>query len=134
MAPALLNAFDRAVVRILAERELGWSDLSDLIGLEDTGSRGWTPLMAACRTRNTSLVQELLDAGANPNAVNATGTTPLMFAKTVAFASGDMSVMDLLIAAGADPNAQDKHGLTARDYTEQRSQMVADYLKTKENR
>lgn len=127
-------SFDAAAARILTDNSVSWDDVWVDLPLGHTGSRGWTPLMCACRTRNHALVKAMLDAGADPNRTNATGTTPLMFAKTVAFASGDLSIMDLLIDAGAVASATDKHGLTARQYTEQRSAMVAAYLKEKETR
>lgn len=115
--------------RIALDRDVRWSDLSGSLAVDARNSADQTPLMAACRTRNTPLVRDLLQAGADPNATNRTGTTPLMFAKTVALASGDFAVMDLLIAAGADPAARDVHGLRARDYVEARSEAISAYLK-----
>jgi ankyrin repeat protein len=38
------------------------------VGIEETNSKGETPLYVACRKRQTSCIEVLLDHGANPNA------------------------------------------------------------------
>lgn len=57
------------------------------------------------------LVKLLLDHGANPNARNLNGTTPLMDASKHL-----RSAVDMLIASGADVEAKDRCGRTANDY------------------
>ena len=61
------------------------------------------------RRGHSSIVQVLLDAGANPSWGH--GTTPLH----MAFARGLDYVAALLVAAGADREAKDCHGMTPAD-------------------
>lgn len=58
------------------------------------------------------VIAHLLSAGANPNAVDFEGATPLMYAGEV----GTPDVLLALLAAGADVNAQDAGGRTALMY------------------
>lgn len=88
-----------------------------------------TPLMRACRQGDFSEVCALIDAGADVagadvNASNRNGTTALMYAKTQAFASGDMRILTLLVSHGADMEARDNHGLRAIDYVQSRSDLL----------
>ena len=94
-------------------------------------ARGRTPLMRACRTGDLGAVRRLIDGGADVNAVNHAGTTPLMYAKTAAVGSGDVAILDTLIAAGADVNAVDAAGRTALDYLTTNAAHVISYLKSK---
>ena len=68
------------------------------------GPGGATPLMAAALYGDTALVKTLLDQGANPNAVNDAGATPLMWALT------DLDTTRLLVDRGADANARSNDG------------------------
>lgn len=71
---------------------------------------GETPLhVAVCDRQIASTVQMLLAFGANPNAKNCEGTTPLMGLATAWFAPNAMA----LIEAGADPHQRDYDGYTA---------------------
>src|SRR5437868_1910085 len=64
----------------------------------------------AARSGYTDLVQEFLQAGADPNGRDDAGSTPLMLAAS----GGNAEEMRLLIQAGADINAQDpRKGMTA---------------------
>lgn len=78
---------------------------------------GWTPLMAASYYGHVAVVQELLSAGANPNAVDKRRGTALM--KAVALPEGDdlvsrkVQILKVLLAAGADPQRRDVLGGTA---------------------
>jgi len=51
----------------------------------------------------------LLEAGADPKAINQEGETPLHEA---AGRSGSQALLALLLNAGGDPNARDRHGAT----------------------
>ena len=115
------EASEDLIQRFIAACDAGFLDLVSVLG-------GKTGLMAAASRNHTSVMRFLLEQGADPNRRNANGTTPLMFAKTAAFAYGDCTGMQVLIDAGADRNARDKAGLTALEYTVQRAGMVRDFL------
>jgi ankyrin repeat protein len=53
----------------------------------------------------------LLAAGADVNAVDHFGYTPLHYAATIDF--GDSATATALLRAGANPNIKDKKGMTA---------------------
>jgi ankyrin repeat protein len=59
-------------------------------------------LVAAAAEGDTERVAALLRAGADPNAADRDGTTPLYQAAV----QGDREVVGLLLEAGADPNAE----------------------------
>jgi uncharacterized protein len=74
-----------------------------------------TPLVPALMAQREENFRRLLAAGADPNAADRMGDTPLhMAAKINAFAR----VLDLL-EAGADPRATNKRGTTFQTYLEQ---------------
>ena len=54
----------------------------------------------------TGTLRFLLENGADPNAIDVDGTTPLMYAALY----GHLEMMHLLLEAGADINAVDKSG------------------------
>ena len=70
-------------------------------GVDGADAQGNTPLMSAVRWRQPPLVRQLLAYGANPNARNRHGLTPLHFA---AFAT-DATIIQLLLDAGARKGA-----------------------------
>jgi ankyrin repeat protein len=79
----------------------------------DPNTRAWasraTPLHVA--VGRSGAVQALVTAGADVNAQDASGNTPLIRAtQAVAFMAGNMQ---LLLRAGALPNIQNAHGRTA---------------------
>ncbi len=53
----------------------------------------------------------LIDRGANVNATDKLGMTPLLWAASSDF--GDPAMVELLLKAGARPDAKNKDGLTA---------------------
>jgi ankyrin repeat protein len=67
---------------------------------------GTTPLMDAAAIGSTDTVKLLLDRGADPNAKNAFGATPLMWA------AGDIEKVRLLVGKGANVNARSNIGRT----------------------
>ena len=66
-------------------------------------------LFAAARSGDASRLKLLLDAGADPAAVDEAGETPLMHAAHL----GHVAAVEVLIAAGADVNAKSPQGWTA---------------------
>ena len=75
----------------------------------------------ASRFDNAKVVEMLIDAGANPNASDDVGRTPIFEANSAAVAAA-------LIRKGADPNARDRTGQTAlfdRYYAEAKSVLIA---------
>lgn len=77
-----------------------------------TNENGWSPLIVACFNQQYEVVELLLNNGANPNRCGASGTTPLMYAKTKILnqKTPDLSLIKLLIDAGADSLRTDCHG------------------------
>lgn len=90
--------------------------------MANTNSR--TPLMEACWRGDVDAVTQLILDGADVNARNANGTTPLMYAKTHAFSTGKTDIIELLLENGADPDQKDGHGKTAADYTIERCDLI----------
>jgi ankyrin repeat protein len=68
-----------------------------------------TPLMLAVETRQASLVGPLIHAGADMNAVDASGATPLM----AAAAAGDDTCVKALLDSGARADLTDRQERTA---------------------
>jgi hypothetical protein len=66
-------------------------------------------LLAAIKKGEIKVVEKLLRAGANPNAITEDGDTPLMLAAIYA----DAGCMKSLLNKGANPNFQNKAGATA---------------------
>jgi ankyrin repeat protein len=84
-------------------------------GAEATGSNGaGEPLIVIAsrvkfRSSEPEIVRALLDAGAEPDARDRDGLTPLMWAAAV----GPPDVVALLLRHGADPSATTRDGITA---------------------
>ena len=70
---------------------------------------GNCPLHIAAKARAPSLVQLLLQNGANPNLKDGSGCTPLH----VAVSNGFTTIVRLLLNNGADTEVKDSHGKTA---------------------
>lgn len=84
--------------------------------------------MIACRAGQTPAARLLIEAGADVNAANSNGTTPLMYAKTAAVGNASTDLLQLLLASGADINARDSAGRTALDYVMVNSETVIEFL------
>ena len=68
---------------------------------------GWTPLHAGCIYGDAELVRELIAAGADVDARDPSGLTPLMLA------CHDLEITDRLLKAGADATAVTQRGRSA---------------------
>ena len=69
-----------------------------------------TPLFLSCANGNPAALEALLQAGADPNSVNANGTTALM----IAASSGNPDAVGVLLDHGASVKAKEgAHGQTA---------------------
>ena len=77
------------------------------------GVREDSLLVTGARSQQLSIVRASLKQGADVNARDELGRTPLMWS---AF-HGALTILDILIVEGADVNAQDKMGRTAVDWT-----------------
>jgi ankyrin repeat protein len=71
-----------------------------------------TALISAAAYAGPAVIESLLAAGANPNARDVRGMTPLMLA--VASDRPHVKTIQLLLAKGADPALKDKYGDDAR--------------------
>ncbi len=91
---------------------------------------GWTPLHIAARTGRPEIAEYLISQGADVNARDVDGETPLHkaakflslegWAENAYFsAEGQLSVAELLVSKGADVNACTKNGATALRIAEQ---------------
>jgi len=70
---------------------------------------GLTPLAAACQFAGPAIVEQLLDAGARPDALLPGGETALMWASR----RGSRLIIQALLDEGADPNHRSEAGQTA---------------------
>jgi ankyrin repeat protein len=75
----------------------------------DVRDEGFTPLLEAARRAYEEVATALIDAGANVDATDPYGVTPLMFS----FISGSVRAARKLIEKGADVNSRDVDGRTA---------------------
>lgn len=89
--------------------------------------------MEACWRGDLQEAKRLIAEGADVNARNPKGTTPLMYAKTYAFSTGDIEIIQLLLSNGADAQARDNSGKTAADYTIERCNLIVKTLNPQNN-
>ena len=85
-------------------------------GAVGTGWMTGTALHSAVSARHPNVVAALLDRGADPNARQAGGWTPLHGAAH----NGDVETTELLLAHGADATAADDEGRTVEDRANER--------------
>lgn len=86
-------------------------------------STGWTLLHTAVEHGMASSIRELVQLGADINAADLEGATPLHLAIDVEADAveqtgrePDWNIVELLLGLGADTAIQDKHGKTAADW------------------
>lgn len=120
---ALSFALDQTIIKVLCARapyslhhivlEGDIKLLSEAIrGDVDVNKRatgGWTPLLSAVANGKRDAANILLEAGANPDLVNANEVTPLIYAARY----GDLSMCKLLLKYKANLDVQDMWGNTA---------------------
>jgi len=84
--------------------------------LEVRNNCGWNALIIAVFNGSVSIVDQLLQSGANPSSTDYEGTTALMYAFGYYEKTKDSRIFELLIKNKADYNAKDNSGKTLRDY------------------
>ena len=87
--------------------------------LEETDSRGETPLFRAVRDDNIALVSRMINEGANINALNSNGCN-------LGFFCNSLNMMKLLIENGLKYNTKDHKGNTMFEYVVDNE--IKDYL------
>jgi ankyrin repeat protein len=81
------------------------------LSVESPDDGGFTLLDMAVISNRIEAVRLLVTHGANVNAVDQNGMTPLLYAASIDF--GDSRMIDLLLKSGANKQARTKEGLTA---------------------
>jgi uncharacterized protein len=100
---------------------------------------GTTALMRAAKNGDTATIRLLLEHGADVNAQQKNGTTPLMFASGLGYGTGVFSTdfatpaellesVKVLVAAGADVNAVSDAGETPLHFSAQASDDIVKFL------
>lgn len=77
--------------------------------IEDRDRHGHTGLHYAVRGGKLPLIKLLLERGAQPNALDAKGLTPLLHLSKTRSKADPIPVMELLVASGADIDARDEN-------------------------
>jgi ankyrin repeat protein len=73
---------------------------------------GWTALHFAAQEKRVDVIDLLVRAGAQVNAKDCFGNTPL--GRAVYSAQGDNSAIEALLGAGGDPDSPNDHGVSPR--------------------
>lgn len=77
-----------------------------------SGDRGYSAVMDAVWRKNYTMVQYLVEKGANLNFISTDGQ-PLL---VLAVGNGNDKIVGLLLEHGAKPDVKDSMGMSARDY------------------
>jgi ankyrin repeat protein/truncated hemoglobin YjbI len=93
--------------------------------LDDRGRYGLTALHYAVRGGKLPLIQLLLERGAEVNALDEAGLTPLLHLSKTRSKADPIGVMELLAASGADVDARDETQGTLLMYFARRGNAVA---------
>jgi ankyrin repeat protein len=103
-APQAVSFDDNATLSALVDAGLS-------VDLPDEG--GFTLLDSAVIANRVEVARLLIARGANVNAVDQNGMTPLLYAASIDY--GDSAMIDLLVKSGANRAAKSKDGLTAAE-------------------
>lgn len=91
-------------------------------------SGGQSPLFISSHAGCEAVVEQLLQAGAEPNVVRFDGSTPLMTAAAI----GYKSIVESLLDAGANPNLSDTTGMTVLSWAKQGGKTeIVEYLRSR---
>jgi ankyrin repeat protein len=97
---------DHATLELLILRDDRWADfIETVIRMDDLDE---PPLARAIIRGDAAVVREALDSGADPNAADKHGWTPLHWASI----TGRIGLVNAMLDAGADVHRETKHGMT----------------------
>ncbi|WP_158887970.1 ankyrin repeat domain-containing protein [Amycolatopsis anabasis] len=112
MHAVLAEDADPAVVVSLIDRGAD-------VNVTDNG-QNWTAVHFAARDQNEALVRLLLEAGAEVDAVDVFGNTPLW--RGVLNAGSDLAALRALLEYGADPRRKNQYGASPLDMARESGQ------------
>jgi uncharacterized protein len=95
------------------------------VGIDSRGADGDTPLHVMLWRKDFGAAKDLIEAGADPNAVGDMGETPLH----VAIRQDVADIVDSLLAAGANPDICSEFGETPRRMAAAKKGDIARLLK-----
>ncbi len=112
------NKVGQTVLHKIAKHNFEGMDVSSFLSggvgqllINEPDEQGKTPLMFAAQARSKSIIMDLINAGANLDAQDINGFTPLMHAALI----GSADACEILLMSGAKPNVLSKMQTTALD-------------------